>query len=66
MLILLLVGLALLVGTMALIDLRARRRGHRYTGVDGKYARDQRRLNDSDVRLRSNDQGHGQFPGAGF
>ena len=36
------------------IDLRARRRKVRYTGVDGKAARDARRINEANLNTRGN------------
>lgn len=50
------------------IDFRARRRNVRYRGVDGKAARDARRINEADLNTRSNGgirDGGGGF-GAGF
>lgn len=60
--------LAALLVAAGVTDLRARRRGH-YNGVDGKAARDARRLNEAEMNMRSNgsirDSGGGGF-GGGF
>ncbi len=50
----------------AVIDIRSRRRGVRGIRIDRRAARDQAHVNESDLRMRSNDQGFGGFNGGGF
>jgi hypothetical protein len=51
--------LAVLLVVGGVLDFRARRRGVRYGGVDGKAARDYQRDNETEVRLRGSDKNDG-------
>ncbi len=51
-----------LVVAAGVMDLRARRRGVRHS-IDGRSARDDRRTNEADLRLRSNHQDYGNMHG---
>ena len=53
-----------LVVAAGVMDLRVRRRGVRHS-VDGRSARDDRRRNESELRLRSNQQDYGHHGGLG-